>query len=120
MFNLGPMEMIIVMGIAVLLFGKRLPEVGRSLGKGIVEFKKGLSGVATISIFRGPEPFFVELRLVLAVGGAAVRRGGLYRRLGPKFELPGAASACPPPAMGHQPKSRGLIDAAPEHAAGAD
>ncbi len=46
MFNLGPMEMIIVMGIAVLLFGKRLPEVGRSLGKGIVEFKKGLSGVA--------------------------------------------------------------------------
>ena len=46
MFNLGPMEMIIVMGIAVLLFGKRLPEVGRSLGKGIVEFKKGLNGVA--------------------------------------------------------------------------
>ena len=37
MFNLGPVEMLIVMGIAVLLFGKRLPEVGRSLGKGIVE-----------------------------------------------------------------------------------
>ena len=45
MFNLGPMEMIIVMGIAVLLFGKRLPEVGRSLGKGIIEFKKGLRGI---------------------------------------------------------------------------
>src|SRR5207253_4252190 len=44
--NLGPIEMIMVMGIAILLFGKRLPEVGRSLGKGIVEFKKGLSGVA--------------------------------------------------------------------------
>jgi len=29
----------------VLLFGKRLPEVGRSLGKGIVEFKKGLRGI---------------------------------------------------------------------------
>jgi sec-independent protein translocase protein TatA len=43
--NLGPMEMIIVMGVAVLLFGKRLPEVGRSLGKGIVEFKKGLRGI---------------------------------------------------------------------------
>jgi sec-independent protein translocase protein TatA len=39
------MEMLIVMGIAVLLFGKRLPEVGRSLGKGIVEFKKGLRGI---------------------------------------------------------------------------
>jgi sec-independent protein translocase protein TatA len=43
--NLGPTEMLVVMGIAVLLFGKRLPEVGRSLGKGIVEFKKGLNGI---------------------------------------------------------------------------
>ncbi|WP_422927381.1 twin-arginine translocase TatA/TatE family subunit [Singulisphaera sp. PoT] len=43
--NLGPMEMIVVMGVAVLLFGKRLPEVGRSLGKGIIEFKKGLRGI---------------------------------------------------------------------------
>jgi sec-independent protein translocase protein TatA len=43
--NLGPLEMIVVMGVAVLLFGKRLPEVGRSLGKGIVEFKKGLRGI---------------------------------------------------------------------------
>lgn len=43
--NLGPVEMMIVMGVAVLLFGKRLPEVGRSLGKGIVEFKKGLRGI---------------------------------------------------------------------------
>ena len=42
--NLGSMELLLVMGVAVLLFGKRLPEVGRSLGKGIVEFKKGLRG----------------------------------------------------------------------------
>src|SRR3954451_17615438 len=38
-------EWIIVAVVAVLLFGKRLPEVGKSLGKGIVEFKKGLSGI---------------------------------------------------------------------------
>lgn len=43
--NLQPGEMLVVMLVAVLLFGKRLPEVGRSLGKGIVEFKKGLRGV---------------------------------------------------------------------------
>jgi sec-independent protein translocase protein TatA len=43
--NLGPMEMMVVMVVAVLLFGKRLPEVGRSLGKGIVEFKKGIRGI---------------------------------------------------------------------------
>jgi sec-independent protein translocase protein TatA len=36
--------MIIAM-LGLLFFGKRLPEVGRSLGKGIVEFKKGLKGV---------------------------------------------------------------------------
>ena len=41
----GPMEMLVIGIVAVLLFGKRLPEVGRSLGKGIVEFKKGINGV---------------------------------------------------------------------------
>jgi sec-independent protein translocase protein TatA len=40
----GP-ELLIIAAIGLLLFGKRLPEVGRSLGKGIVEFKKGLKGV---------------------------------------------------------------------------
>jgi len=43
--NIGPMEWIVLLVIALLLFGKRLPEVGKSLGKGIVEFKKGLKGV---------------------------------------------------------------------------
>lgn len=41
----GPFELMIIMGIALLLFGKRLPEVARSLGKGIVEFKKGVRGI---------------------------------------------------------------------------
>jgi len=45
MFGLGPTELLIVGVIAVLLFGKRLHEVGRSLGKGIVEFKKGLNDI---------------------------------------------------------------------------
>jgi sec-independent protein translocase protein TatA len=39
----GPWELAIIAVIALLLFGKRLPEVGKSLGKGIVEFKRGLS-----------------------------------------------------------------------------
>ncbi len=45
MFGLGPVELLIVGTIAVLLFGQRLPEVGRSLGKSLVEFKKGLNEI---------------------------------------------------------------------------
>lgn len=41
----GPWEMMIIGIIALLLFGKRLPEVARSLGKGFVEFKRGIQGI---------------------------------------------------------------------------
>ena len=43
--SLGPMEMIMIAIVGLLIFGNRLPDVGRSLGKGLVEFKKGLKGV---------------------------------------------------------------------------
>jgi sec-independent protein translocase protein TatA len=45
MFGLGPQEMLIVLVIGVLLFGKNLPNVGRSLGKSLMEFKKGLNDI---------------------------------------------------------------------------
>ena len=40
-FNLGPMEMIILLVVGVMIFGRRLPEVGRYLGKGIVAAENG-------------------------------------------------------------------------------
>src|ERR1043166_8142495 len=43
--GLGPMEILVLLVLGVLLFGRRLPEVGRYLGKGIVEFKKGMKGL---------------------------------------------------------------------------
>ena len=43
--NIGPAELLFLGFIALLLFGKRLPEVMRSLGKGVTEFKKGMSGL---------------------------------------------------------------------------
>ncbi len=45
LFQLSPMEILIILGLGVLLFGRKLPEVGKYLGKGIVEFKKGLKGL---------------------------------------------------------------------------
>jgi sec-independent protein translocase protein TatA len=41
MFGVGPMEMVIIGGVAVMLFGGRLPKVARSVGQSIVEFKRG-------------------------------------------------------------------------------
>lgn len=38
-------EWLILLLLGLLIFGRRLPEVGRSLGKGIVEFKKGIRGI---------------------------------------------------------------------------
>jgi sec-independent protein translocase protein TatA len=93
--SLGPMEMMVVMIVAVLLFGKRLPEVGRSLGKGIIEFKKGIRGIedefdasTTTSTVRKADP-----APAVDSGAAAV----------PKFEPPTAAPT-PVPATGYEPQ----------------
>jgi sec-independent protein translocase protein TatA len=44
-FNVGPLELVIVLVIALLILGpKRLPEVGKSIGGGMREFKDAISG----------------------------------------------------------------------------
>ena len=40
----GPMELLIILGIFLLLFGSRLPSVMRNLGSSAREFKKGVQG----------------------------------------------------------------------------
>jgi sec-independent protein translocase protein TatA len=102
--NLGPIELLIVMGIAVLLFGKRLPEVGRSLGRGIMEFKKGLSDAGdeldynnSSSISSYSSNYNSSRRYDEKPRGDTVYSDASV----PKFELPGTPSS-PVPQMEYQ------------------
>lgn len=41
-FGLSPMEIVVILLVVLLLFGSRLPNLMRNLGKSVVEFKKGM------------------------------------------------------------------------------
>jgi sec-independent protein translocase protein TatA len=44
-FGLGPQEIVLLAVVGVLLFGRKLPEIARYLGKSFVEFRNGMRGV---------------------------------------------------------------------------
>ena len=45
LFGLGLQEIIILAILGVLIFGRKLPEISKYLGKSIIEFKKGMKGL---------------------------------------------------------------------------
>jgi sec-independent protein translocase protein TatA len=75
---LSPSHIIICLIVGVLLFGRRLPEIGRSLGKGLVEFKKGMNGLedelhgATTMTQQPNTPAPVSIQAPKRVAGPAV------------------------------------------------
>lgn len=70
--NIGPMEIMIVLIIALVVFGpKRLPELGKSVGKGIREFKGSVSGEHDDA--EEKTPLGVEQPPVVAVSGPATK-----------------------------------------------
>lgn len=44
-WSIGPLEWVAIATVALLVFGRRLPDIARSVGRSIVEFKKGLRDV---------------------------------------------------------------------------
>ena len=55
--NVGPLELIVVLIIALIVLGpKRLPEVGRSVGRGMREFKDAISGEHEVDREKLPGP----------------------------------------------------------------
>jgi sec-independent protein translocase protein TatA len=79
MFGLGVPELLVVMAIGLLLFGKNLPTLARSLGKSFVEFQRGVRGLED-EIHSGPvavrhEPAADQIRAPQRVAATA-----------PKFE----------------------------------
>src|SRR5205809_626303 len=86
----SPTHMIILLIIGILIFGKRLPEMGRYLGKGIVEFKKGMKGLedkveVTVTSRAEPPPATEQPRPPQRVATTA-----------PKFEDNAGAITTPP------------------------
>ncbi len=61
----GPLEMLLIAGFALLLYGGDLPQVARSWGKSLTEFRRGLSGIQNEIndvVYGEPEPNHMEYR----------------------------------------------------------
>jgi sec-independent protein translocase protein TatA len=98
----GPPEMVIILIIAVLLFGKRLPEVARSLGRSMVEFKKGMRTIES-EIHSATADTGVEG----STGEPAAEREDREEATAPKFEPPPAEPKPEPAEAPAEPAARG-------------
>lgn len=77
-FGLGTQEIMLLLVLGVLLFGRNLPQLGRSLGKTVTEFKRGVKGLEDDTEPTGGPPRPVEPE--------AVRPPQRVTSSAPKFE----------------------------------
>jgi sec-independent protein translocase protein TatA len=92
MFGLGGQEILLLLVLGVLLFGRKLPELGRSVGKTFVEFKKGVKGLEDeVESAGSPQD------KKAAVEPEPVRPPQRVTASAPKFEDAPATAAAPAP-----------------------
>jgi sec-independent protein translocase protein TatA len=68
----GP-TLVVLCLLGLILFGRRLPEMGRSIGKSLKEFQKGMSGIEEEVVEPGPEPARPQLAPPARVSSAVPR-----------------------------------------------
>jgi sec-independent protein translocase protein TatA len=73
MFGIRGFEWIVILVIGLLLFGRRLPEVAKGLGRSIVEFRKGLKGIEEEINTESSKPMNSVTRPPLTSGGTDAR-----------------------------------------------
>lgn len=76
MFNLGPMELVVILVLALLIFGPgKLPEVGKALGKSLNEFRRASREIGSIADEPAGRPLAGGDSRPPATGGAAAEEG---------------------------------------------
>ena len=74
MFNIGPQELILILVLALIIFGpKRLPEMGKNIGKGLREIRQASAGIKSDlkSVLDEPAPRQTPAGAPSPNGGAA-------------------------------------------------
>lgn len=113
--QLGPAEILVVLIVALMVFGpKRLPEVGRQVGRGLKELRKIQETVRDEinDVLHAPEPASSPSGVApLVVTPPAV--GSLAARPAPSRFRPAIGAARPPAESAPAPVARPATDAAP-------
>jgi TatA/E family protein of Tat protein translocase len=116
MFGIGFQEMLIILVVVLIFFGpKRLPDLAKSLGKGIAEFKKASEevrkgiedAVKEESVEEAPKPPEDLSAYGKAPGSAPAPEGRAKHEPAPPTEVPVPTSGAPPdnPPMDHAPST---------------